>query len=469
MIAGLSGDSGKTLVSLALLLLARQQGIPTRAFKKGPDYIDAAWLSWASGKAARNLDTFLMGGKTATRLFATHARADGLNVVEGNRGLYDGVDEIGTHSTAELAKLLKAPVALVVDATKATRTVAALVLGCQTLDRHLSIRGVILNRVANPRQEAILRKAVESICGIPVLGALPKREAGALPSNRHLGLVTPEEHDRLEELRSELLALAGSRLDAARILEIAASAPAVEYFGERPSAEDAGAGLKIAYLEGSPFTFYYPDNLEALENAGAQLEPIPALSAASLPEDVDAMYIGGGFPETHAARLTANAGLRSSVRQRALEGLPIYAECGGLMFLAEAIRREGKRFPMAGVLPYEAEVFRTPQGHGYVELLVDRANPFYPVGTTIRAHEFHYSRLLSCPAAPETACAVRRGVGTFDGRDGVLRNNVWASYAHVHAAATPKWAKGMLRAARAHAARRGAGTRRLSLASEAAW
>lgn len=453
-IAGLSGDAGKTLVSLALLLDSRRHGIPAAAFKKGPDYIDAAWLGWAADRKARNLDTFLMGKATTARLFSAHALPEGLNLVEGNRGLFDGVDEFGTHSTAEMAKLLNAPVLLVIDATKVTHTVAALVLGCQTLDPAVVIGGVILNRVAGSRQEAVLRKSIESACNIPVLGVLPKISEHALLPGRHLGLVTPEEHGGLGELESNLQALASDRLDMARIRELAASVPPLEHYDEAAAPLSGGASLKIGYLTGSPFTFYYPDNLEALARSGARLEPVAALSAKQLPDDLDALYVGGGFPETHAARLAANTALRASVRQRAFDGLPIYAECGGLMFLAQSIRWRGESAPMAGVLPFDVEVSGVPQGHGYVELLVDHANPFFSVGTKIRGHEFHYSRILPDGRLPEMACSVVRGVGVCAGRDGVLFRNVWASYAHIHAAATPEWARGLLRAARGYAARR---------------
>ena len=394
-----------------------------------------------------------MGQETAARQFRAHSLSEGLNLIEGNRGLYDGFDEYGTHSTAELAKLLHAPVLLVVNATKVTHTVAALVLGCQKLDPEVDIRGVILNRIAGHRQEAILRKSVESVCRIPVLGTLPKIEETALLPSRHLGLITPEEYGHQEELSRSLLSLA-SRLDEARIQEIAASAPALEYVAEPPHAVENGSGLKIGYFKDSAFTFYYRDNLEALEKSGARLEPISALLASCLPADLDALYVGGGFPETHAARLAANTALHASVRERALGGLPIYAECGGLMYLSQAIHWGDETFPLAGVLPFHIEVSRKPQGHGYVELLADTPNPYYPVGTKIRGHEFHYSKIIPVGSLPVTACNVQRGVGAFDGRDGVLVNNVWASYTHVHAAATPEWANGLLAAARVYSDRR---------------
>jgi cobyrinic acid a,c-diamide synthase len=466
VVAGLSGDSGKTLFSLGLLLLARRRGIPAAAFKKGPDYIDAAWLSWASGGKVRNLDTYLMGEETVMQSFRRHALLGGLNLIEGNRGLYDGFDVLGTYSTAELAKLLDAPVLLVVNAAKVTRTVAALVLGCQKLDPRVRIGGVILNRVCGTRHEAVLKQSLESACGVPVLGTLPAVKGASVLPGRHLGLVTPEEHGKLGKLAARLLNLVEDRLDLDRILELGASTPPIATPTPVTQKSEESRGLRIGFLKDSAFTFYYPENLEALDNSGAELIPISALSASLIPDGLDALYIGGGFPETHASALSRNYGLLASLRSRALEGFPIYAECGGLMLLAQAIRWRGARFAMAGVFPFDVEVHAAPQGHGYVEMRVDRCNSYYPVGTVIRGHEFHYSEVIPTTPLPETACAVERGTGTFKGRDAVLAKNVWASYAHVHALATPQWAAGLLAAARRWSASRSASEHHLPSGGE---
>lgn len=454
-IAGLSGDSGKTLISLGVLLLARQLGIPAKAFKKGPDYIDAAWLSWASGSTARNLDTFLMGPEKVACLFSANALPGGLNLIEGNRGLFDGVDSRGTHSTAELAKLLKTPILLVVNAAKVTHTVAAFVLGCMKLDPDVQIVGVILNHVASCRHESVLRESVESACGIPVLGIVPNFESGTLLPSRHLGLVTPQEHEFIGVLRTNILSAVQGRLDLNSILAVAQSAPALPACFENARKPENGHGLKIAFLRDSAFSFYYPENLEALARSSAELVPISALSSTILPENLDALYIGGGFPETHAEVLSANSDLLASIHSHAQAGLPIYAECGGLMLLSQAIYWKGKRFPMAGVLPFEVEVCSGPQGHGYVELLADLPNPYYPVGTQLRGHEFHYSRIMPTSHAVPTVCSVRRGTGSLYGRDGILVKNVWASYTHLHAEATPEWVQGLVAAARRWSACRG--------------
>lgn len=448
VVAGLSGDSGKTLVSLGLLFLARQIGISTKAFKKGPDYIDAAWLSWAAGCPARNLDTYLTGREKTAQIFVAHAAPDGVNLIEGNRGLFDGVDRHGIHSTAELAKLLEAPVLLIVNAAKVTRTVAALVLGCMKLDPHVRIGGVILNHISGRRHETVVRESVECECGVPVLGVLPNMDIGTLLPNRHLGLITPQEHVGIDLLPKKILAAMQGCIETRRILELAGSAPRLTGWSAKATPVEDGHGLKIAYLKDPAFSFYYPENLEALEASGAEICPISALTASMLPEYLDGLYIGGGFPEIHARALSQNISFLASVRDHALKGLPIYAECGGLMLLAQAIRWKGVNFRMAGVLPFDVEVCARPQGHGYVELLVDSANPYYPVGTRIRGHEFHYSRISTANSLPATACSVQRGTGCSGGRDGIISGNVWASYAHVHAEGTSEWARGLIAQAR---------------------
>jgi cobyrinic acid a,c-diamide synthase len=448
LVAGLSGGSGKTLVALGLLLALRRAGVPVRAFKKGPDYIDAAWLAWASAQPARNLDTYLMGFNTIFSSFVDRGLVEGINIIEGARGLFDGFDASGTHSTAVLAKHLKAPLVLTVNCAKVTRTAAAMVLGCQNLDPELSIGGVILNNVNGRRHEQVLRGAIESVCSIPVLGAIPKAAAGHPLPERHLGLIPPEEHGDLEELGRDLLQVVGDFIDLDALMVLARSAAPLEITPHENAPMTLAGSVKIGYLKDSAFSFYYPENLEALERAGAELIPISALHAATLPEDLNALYIGGGFPETHAQVLSANQTLLRSIRLAAEEGLPVYAECGGLMLLSRAFLWKGARYEMANVFPFEVEVSATAQGHGYCELQVDTPNPFFSVGSTLRGHEFHYSAIVpqSDPAA--TACAVRRGTGCFRGRDAAIVRNVWASYTHLHALATPEWAQGVAEAAR---------------------
>lgn len=445
LIAGLSGGSGKTLVSMGLLLLLRRLAVPVRAFKKGPDYIDTAWLRWASAHPARNLDTWLMSAQGAREAFLRHAIPGGLNLIEGNRGLFDGFDAAGTHSSASLAGILGAPVVLVIDATKMTRTAAALVLGCKALEPALNLGGVILNNVGGRRHEQILRSAIETACSVPVLGAIPRNASNPFPE-RHLGLVPPDEHGALDEMEQRLLALVEAHLDLPVLLSLAHSAPSLTP-NDHNHRKIPGASVRIGYVEDAAFNFYYPENLEALHDSGAELIRISALGSAPLPSDLDALYIGGGFPETHAPALSSATNFLASLRSACSAGLPVFAECGGLMLLARTLTWEGARYSMAGVLPVDVEVCKKPQGHGYAELQVDTPNPFFPVGAVLRGHEFHYSRIVETPQRA-TACAVLRGAGCDKGRDGLIQQNIFASYTHFHAGATPEWVEGIISVAR---------------------
>jgi len=451
VVAGLAGDAGKTLVSLGLGRALTRRGWRIAPFKKGPDFIDAAWLGAAARAPGRNLDSWLM---TPATIVASVRRASpwaDLALVEGNRGLFDGVDARGTHSTAQIAKLLGAPVLLVVNAVKVTRTIAALVLGCKAMDPELDLAGVVLNRVGTARQEEVIRRALAADAGVPVLGAIPRLEGGGLPG-RHLGLVCAEEHPE-REAALEALGEAVSRhvdLEAicARAADVRGLPPVVAPEPERRER----AGVRIGVLRDAAFSLYYPENLEALEAAGAELVTISPLEDRSLPA-IDALYAGGGFPEEHAMALAGNAPLRKALASAIDAGLPTWAECGGLMYLARTLVRDGREFPMVGALPLDVEHTSRPQAHGYTAASVDRPNPFLPVGTRLLGHEFHHSRPIG-PAGGDTALAVERGVGLGRGRDGLLVGNVLATYAHVHALGTPGWAPGLVQAARGRAARR---------------
>jgi len=433
MIAGTSGDSGKTILTLALLAAWRQEGIPLRAFKKGPDFIDAAWLGWAAGTPGRNLDTYMMGFEVVARSFSEHATSEGLNLIEGNRGLLDGVDSEGTHSSAALAETLACPVVLVLSPTKVTATTAATVLGCQQLAPDLDLRGVILNQVAGERHARVVRQAIEQHTGVPVLGVLPKINGQVLPS-RHLGLVPPAEQEPAELLRDIMANAARQNCDLERMLDIAHSAGSLKATAPEPVENESHLAtaerVRIGYFYDSAFTFYYPENLEALQNGGAELVAISALTDKQLPP-LDALYIGGGFPETHTEKLSANQDLLGAVQQAATGGLPIYAECGGLMYLAESLEWEGNHVPMAGVLPIRVRMHDRPQGHGYCRMVVDQPNPFFSEGTVLVGHEFHYSFLTGGATGVTTAYRVEKGRGCVDNRDGIVHGSTLASYLHL--------------------------------------
>lgn len=445
MVAGLSGDTGKTVASLGLLMALRRKGLATSVFKKGPDYIDAAWLSWAGGGVCRNLDTYMVAPEHVSARFARHAPHGDIAVIEGNRGLFDGLDANGTHSSAALAGLLRTPIVLVVNATKTTRTLAAMVRGCQVFDPQAEIAAVILNRVAGKRHADVARAAIEKSCSIPVVGVIPRLGHEIVPG-RHLGLVTPAEFDTDGSLSDRLYEIGRDHLDLEAIEEIATAVPPLE---TRPRAvvnTVASNRVRIGCFFDSAFTFYYPENLEALQAAGAELVPVSSLADEALPEDLSALYIGGGFPETHAARLSANSSMMHSVFQASRRGMPIWAECGGLIYLSRSVAWNGETHRMAGVFDVDLVMKKRPAGHGYVEAVVDRDNPVLDAGVTIRGHEFHYTRPTEVPAA-RTCMRMARGVGVGDGRDGLTRDATVATYTHLHSDGVPSWATGMVAAA----------------------
>lgn len=449
VVAALRGGSGKTTLSLGLLQALRDRGLTVAPFKKGPDYIDPFWHSEAAGRPCRNLDPYLMGWEQVDRAFTHFGAGCQAAVVEGNRGLYDGMDAAGSFSTSELAKRLAAPAVLAMDCSMTSRTVAALVLGCQRFDPELNLAGVVLNPVANARQEKLVRRAISDSCGLPVLGAVP-RLALNLPQ-RHMGLVPPQEHPEVAEALHQAARSVAAYVDLDAVWELMRSAPDLEPAGPplglAPESAPAGPGPVIAVVRDAAFGFYYPENLEALEAHGARLAFCSALTDPALPE-CDALYLGGGFPETHAARLAANAGFRQSVLAAARRGLPIYAECGGLMYLGRRLVVDGAAHEMAGVFPVDFTMQKKPQGHGYTLCRVERDNPFLPVGCEFRAHEFHYSLPGFEPEAKlEYAYRVLRGKGISKEGGGLLSNRVLGTYHHVHCLGLPQWAPGLVAAA----------------------
>ena len=445
-VAGLAGDAGKTLVATGLARALRHRGLRVTTFKKGPDYIDSAWLAAAAGSDARNLDSYLMPDSAIHASVARAARASDIAVIEGNRGLFDGMDAEGSHSTAQLAKLIGAPVVLVVDVTKVTRTAAALVLGCEVMDPKLNLAAVILNRVASPRHEAVIREAIAQTTDVPVLGAIPRAGKLDLPS-RHLGLVAVCEHPRSEEMLERAAEMVERSVDVGALIKVAGEAPRLEVSPESPRPVSKAPRVRIGVARDVAFSFYYPENLEELEQEGAELVFVSPVADETLP-DLDALYIGGGFPEVYAARLAENRPFRDALRRRIAGGLPVWAECGGLMYLAEQLMTGGVPRPMVGALPIYVEQTDRPQGHGYVAAHVDSPNPFLADGSVIRGHEFHYSRVTGEVGALSTVLALDRGVGLGGGRDGVRVGSTVATFTHLHAAGVPQWAPALVRVAR---------------------
>ena len=430
-------SSGKTTLSVGLAAALGRRGLAVQAFKKGPDYIDPLWLALASGRPCRNLDFYVSAREEILDSYARHGAAADVCLIEGNKGLYDGLALDGSSSNAALAKLLDAPVVLVIDARGMTRGIAPLILGYQAFDPLVRFAGVILNRLGGSRHEAKLRAVIEHYTGVAVLGAVHEDAALGI-FERHLGLVPANEAEAAAASIEAIGTAVERQVDIEKLLEktrsaapLASVAPAR---AQRPAPD-----LRIGIARDRAFGFYYAGDLEALEEAGAELVAFDTLRDARLPQ-VDALFIGGGFPECFAGALEANASLRGEIRERAARGMPVYAECGGLMYLARSITWKGERREMVGAIAADVVMRERPTGRGYVRL---EANPGHPwgmqAGGEIRAHEFHYSSLEGLDPATRYAYRVQRGHGIDGERDGIVVGNVLASYTHLRAAGGCDW------------------------------
>ena len=452
VVAALRGGSGKTVISIGIIAAFKEHGKRVAPFKKGPDYIDAGWLALAAGRPCYNLDTFLIKKETTLKTYHYHTLNTDIAILEGNRGLYDGIDQEGKTSTAELAKLLNLPLVLCLDCTKSTRTMAAAVLGCIKFDPQVMIKGVILNKVAGKRHEKNLRNSIERYCGIPVIGALPKLGRQYFPE-RHMGLVPTPEHAWARESIGNAAKTAKKYIDLQALFDIAHQSTPTSYptpFEYKISSDNLRPRPRIGIFRDAAFQFYYPENIESLKEAGAEIIFISPLEGKSMPE-IDALYIGGGFPETHAEKLAEHVEFRNELHSRAEDGLPIYAECGGLMYLGKELVLGENSYTMAEVLPIVFGFSKKPQGHGYTIVSVKEKNPFFKIGTTLRGHEFHYSKVLRWDGEDaDLAFRMEKGTGFLNKMDGVCYKNILASYTHIHALGVPTWAKAMVKNAVSH-------------------
>jgi cobyrinic acid a,c-diamide synthase len=426
-------SSGKTTVSIGLAAALTSRGLRVQAFKKGPDYIDPMWLARASGRPCYNLDFNTQTEAEISHLFARHSGRADIALIEGNKGLHDGVDIEGRDSSGALAKLIGAPVILVIDTTGFTRGIAPLLLGNQNFDRDVRIAGVILNGLVSARQESKLRQAIERYTDLPIVGAIG-RDSGLAVKERHLGLTTPSEVGSLDGIVGRLRATVAQGVDLDRVLSVAQAA-ATPSFCE-PAAPSIAPDVRIAIARDTAFGFYYPDDLEALQQAGAELVFFNALRDAQLPP-ADALFIGGGFPETQMEALAANKSLRAQIRRAAELGMPIYAECGGLMYLTRSITWGAETHEMVGFIPADTLMRARPQGRGLVALEETAAALWAPLDGTprIAAHEFHHAALENLDPATRFAYRVLRGRGTTGQHDGIVKGNVLASFSHLRSTA----------------------------------
>jgi cobyrinic acid a,c-diamide synthase len=445
VVSGVASGVGKTTVSLALLSAFRQRGLQVQPFKCGPDFIDTSHHTAIAGRPSRNLDTWMLSADANREIFQRGFVNADVAIVEGMMGLFDGVAG-GTEkgSTAEIAKFLQLPVILVIDASRSARSAAAVVKGFATFDPELRVAGVILNRAANERHFEMLREAIVANTDVAVLGWMPHAAEAAIPE-RHLGLRVAEETQD-HAARAELLtALAEKYFDLEQILALTSPRDA-----EAPPASEITPlqtdRIRIGVARDEAFSFYYEDNFDLLREHGAELVFFSVLRE-DFPANLDALYLGGGYPEIHAEALSSNAGLIASLRAFAASGKPVYAECGGLMLLGkELILRDGRGFAMAGLLPIRFQMTERLVKFGYAEveflqdcLLGDR-------GTVVRGHSFHYSAAETLEEMA-TAYRVRYSLSGKEEREGFSRGNVLGSYVHLHFRANPSLADTFVRRA----------------------
>ena len=530
LISAAHKSSGKTTLSIGLCAALARHQLKVQPFKKGPDYIDPMWLSLASGRPCHNLDFYLTPDEEILETFSGYSRDTDIALIEGNKGLYDGLDLDGSNSNAALAKLLAAPVILVIDARGMTRGVAPLILGYQAFDPEIRIAGVILNQLGGARHERKLRAVIEHYTDVPVIGAVHHDDRLAIVE-RHLGLMPSNEASEARAKIDVIAEAVTAQVDLDRLMAIAASAPLLSVPAvqkrtlslsplEREVASDrtltpspllegegsskvalsqasanapdlalgpcsrqdstsaihgvvppasmqsspasgrgdsegalsqaspaSGGGdldnipIKLGIARDAAFAFYYPADLDALRRHGAELVPFDTLKDPHLPE-VDALFIGGGFPEVHMQALEANRSLRADIRQAIESGLPVYAECGGLMYLSRSLRWQGRQCEMVGAIPGDTVMHDRPHGRGYVKLRETGKSPWPRIAGAaleIRAHEFHYSTLENIPGNLEYAYEVTRGTGIDGHHDGIVHRNVLACYTHMRDVGGNHW------------------------------
>ncbi len=456
-------SSGKTTVTLGLCRALKNRGLKVQPFKKGPDYIDPIWHAQASGQASYNLDFRLMNRTEIRDLYGRHAAVADISIVEGNKGLYDGMDIEGSDSNAAMAKELNLPVVLVIDTLGVTRGVAPLLLGYQAFDPAIRIVGVILNKVGGPRHEEKLRQVITRYTTIPVLGAIHKDSRLAI-EERHLGLVPGNEDSEAEQRIDTIAEIVASHVDLDALIRLTEDSPApvMSQLSPRKTGlhfQNDASPMRIAIAKDRAFGFYYSEDLDTLRESGVELIPLDALSATSLP-DVDGLILGGGFPESFIQELSANRPLLRNIRQAIDAQLPVYAECGGLMYLSRSIRWNEQQGDMVGLIPGDAVMGARPVGRGYASFIETADSPLATQpGQEIPAHEFHHSHLENLADGLTYGYQVTRGHGIDGQHDGFVYKNLLAAYCHRRGSGDKGWITPFLAKARAYAQHRNAARR----------
>ncbi len=448
-------SSGKTTITIGLLSAFKNKGFNVQPFKKGPDYIDPLWHGNAAGNPCYTLDFNTMTQKEILQLVSQKLTSCDISLVEGNKGLYDGLDLDGSNSNAAIAKLINAPVILVLDTRGMTRGIAPLILGYQAFDPKINITGVILNQLGGSRHESKLRSVIEHYTDISVLGAVHKDKHLEIVE-RHLGLMPSNEDGEAQKKITDIGKIISSQVDLDKIIKISHAdspsykiSPIIKHSNKKKNEHP----LRLAYINDSAFGFYYPGDLEALEAAGAELIEVNSLIDKQLPHDIDGLFIGGGFPEEHLEKLNQNHSFRQSIYQAIENGLPTYAECGGLMYLCRNIISKGQQLNMVGIIPADAKMEEVPQGRGLIRFSETHLMPWPNVSqntsntiegivdSSISAHEFHYSHLINISKPLNYAYDIHRGSGVDGQHDGIVYKNLLACYAHLQDTEQNHWAK----------------------------
>ncbi|MCK5662254.1 MAG: cobyrinate a,c-diamide synthase [Thiotrichaceae bacterium] len=443
-------SSGKTTITIGLLSALKNKGLNVQPFKKGPDYIDPLWHGSASGQPCYTLDFNTMTQDEILQRVATKLSHADIGIIEGNKGLYDGLDLDGSNSNAAIAKLVDAPVILVLDTRGMTRGIAPLILGYQSFDPHINIAGVILNQLGGSRHENKLRAVIEHYTDVSVVGAVHKDKRLEIVE-RHLGLMPSNEDGEAQKKVTDIGSIISSQVDLESIINISQQHPATHLntlFKKnaliQKNTSKTPPKLRLAYINDTAFGFYYPGDLEALEAAGAELIEVNSLTDEQLPDNIDGLFIGGGFPEERREALFANHSFRQSVYHAINNGLPTYAECGGLMYLCRHIIVQNQTTEMVGIIPADAKMEEAPQGRGLIRFSETALMPWANESSNnaiISAHEFHYSHLINITEPLNYAYKIHRGSGIDGQHDGIVYKNLLACYAHLQDTSQNHWAK----------------------------
>jgi len=434
VIAGTQSGVGKTTISIGLMAALSQAGYHVQPYKVGPDYIDPGFHTLVTGNQARNLDSYFLEEAGIKETWLQAAKEADISLIEGVMGLYDGKNgQTDQGSTAQIAKMLQAPVILVIDVKKKARSAAALAAGYKNFDSQLKVAGVIVNNVGSKRHYQMVKEAIEGETDLPVVGYLPRRQELELPE-RHLGLVPVEESQELTAFIDKLVPLIKEYIDLEQLMELASRVPQLNKEAEKLFAAEEQFAVDVGVAYDQAFNFYYQANLDMLEVRGANLKYFSPLEDDSLPA-VDGLYLGGGFPESFLGSLAENEQLKTEILTTIKSGLPVYAECGGLMYLTdEIVNLAGTSFPMVGAIPGCVEMTDSLQAMGYRKVEASQDNILLKQGQTIKGHEFHYSKLEVKDGDLDYAYQFQE----LDKQEGIKFKNLLASYLHLHFGNNPQ-------------------------------